>query len=179
MAKPDFTNSDIIVNSMIRVDHAGEYGASRIYQGQLKYCKNHQASSIIKHMFQQEEQHLYYFNDLLLQRNVRPTIFMPFWHVSGYIAGSVSMLLGSKFAMLLTEGVEESIEQHYQEQINYLKNHNIEKDLLNNIHQFQLEEIEHKDIALIEGSKKLPFDHLIKKTIKLFCEVAIFLSKRF
>lgn len=178
MARPNFP-SDNIINKIIRVDHAGEYGARRIYEGQLNHAKTHQDRLTIHHMLEQEKKHLAYFNDLLLERNVRPTILMPLWHVIGYILGSGSILLGTKTSMLLTQGVEETIEQHYQKQIDYLSKHNIEEDLLAHIKQFQQEEIEHKDIALEQGSEQAPFAHLIKSGIKFMCKIAISLSKKF
>ncbi|MDD9335266.1 MAG: demethoxyubiquinone hydroxylase family protein [Rickettsiaceae bacterium] len=178
MARPDFTNSDNIIKEMIRVNHAGEYGAKRIYQGQLNYCKNHEDSSTIKHMMQQEEAHLSYFTNLLLQHNVRPTILIPFWHIIGYVLGSGSILIGTETAMLLTQSVEEVIEQHYQKQIDYLELYNLEKELVNSIKQFQAEEIEHKDIALVQGSSKVVFASLINKVIKLMCNMAINVSKK-
>lgn len=178
MAKPDFTNSDNIIKEIIRVDYAGEYGAKRIYEGQLNYCKNHETYSTIKHMMQQEEIHLNYFTNLLLQRNVRPTILIPFWHIIGYIVGSGSILIGTKAAMLLTQSVEEVIEQHYQKQINYLKGYNLEKELLDNIKQFQFDETEHKDTALVLGSSEVVFAPLINKIVKLMCNIAISISKK-
>ncbi|MCC8417970.1 MAG: demethoxyubiquinone hydroxylase family protein [Rickettsia endosymbiont of Bryobia graminum] len=177
MAKPNFSSNNII-QEIIRVDHAGEYGARRIYEGQLNYTRNHQDRITIHHMLEQEKEHLAYFNNLLLARNVRPTILMPFWYIIGYILGSGSVLLGTKTAMLLTQGIEETIEQHYQKQIDYLSSHNIEEDLLAHIKQFQQEEIEHRDIALEQGSSKVAFAPLIKNSIKLMCKLAISLSKK-
>ncbi|XVN42114.1 MAG: demethoxyubiquinone hydroxylase family protein [Candidatus Rickettsia vulgarisii] len=179
MARPNFPSNNNIIKEMIRVNHAGEYGAQRIYEGQLNYAKNHQDRLTIHHMLEQEKTHLAYFNDLLLTRNVRPTILMPLWYTIGYMLGSSSILLGTKTSMLLTQGVEEVIEQHYQEQIDYLSSHNIEKDLLVHIKQFQQEEIEHKDIALEQGSEQAPFAHLIKNIIKFMCKIAISFSKKF
>jgi ubiquinone biosynthesis monooxygenase Coq7 len=179
MARPDFTNSDNMVKEIIRVNHAGEYGAKRIYQGQLNYSNNPEDSAIIKHMLQQEEAHLSYFSDLLVTRNVRPTILLAFWHIIGYALGSGSILFGKKMAMLLTEGVEEVIEQHYGRQIDYLIAHDIEKKLQDNIQQFQFDEVEHKNKALAEGSQQAAFAPLIKKLVKLFCNKAISLSKKF
>ncbi len=178
MSRPDFTNSDNIIQEIIRVNHAGEYGAKRIYQGQLNCCKNHQVYSIIKHMIQQEEVHLNYFTNLLVQYNVRPTILIPFWHIIGYILGSGSILMGIKTAMLLIQSVEEVIEQHYQKQIDYLEKYNLDKKLLYNIKQFQLDETEHKDIALVQGNNKVVFAPLINKLIKLMCNIAISMSKK-
>jgi ubiquinone biosynthesis monooxygenase Coq7 len=178
MAKPDFTNSNNIIAEMIRVDYAGEYGAKRIYEGQADYSKNYQDSIIINDMLQQEEVHLRYFTNLLLQRAVRPTILMPFWHIIGYAIGSGSRLLGAKTAMLLTQSVEEVIEQHYQQQINYLEHRKIDQELLDNIKQFQLDEIEHKNTALSQGSGETICASSINKIIKLFCKLAINLSKK-
>ncbi|UCM85095.1 MAG: demethoxyubiquinone hydroxylase family protein [Rickettsia endosymbiont of Culicoides impunctatus] len=178
MARPDFTNSRNIIKEIIRVDRAGEYGAKRIYEGQLNYCRNHQTYPTIKHMMQQEEVHLSYFTNLLLQGNVRPTILMPFWHIIGYVLGSGSILIGTKTAMLLTQSVEEVIEQHYQKQIDYLEEYNLEKELLDSIKQFQSDETEHKDIALVQGSNEVVFAPIINKIIKLMCNIAISLSKK-
>ena len=129
-------------------------------------------------MMQQEEVHLSYFTNLLLQGNVRPTILMPFWHIIGYVLGSGSILIGTKTAMLLTQSVEEVIEQHYQKQIDYLEEYNLEKELLDSIKQFQSDETEHKDIALVQGSNEVVFVSLINKIIKLMCNIAISLSKK-
>lgn len=178
MPKPNFPSSNTI-KEIIRVNHAGEYGARRIYEGQLNYAKNHQDRLTIHHMLEQEKIHLAYFNNLLLTRNIRPTILMPLWHAIGYMLGSGSILLGAKTSMLLTQSVEEVIEQHYQEQIDYLSSNNIEKDLLTHIKQFQQEEIEHKDIALDQGSNEVVFAPLIKNAIKFMCKIAISLSKKF
>ncbi|WP_341756855.1 MULTISPECIES: demethoxyubiquinone hydroxylase family protein [unclassified Candidatus Tisiphia] len=178
MARPDFTNSENSIKEIIRVNYAGEYGAKRIYEGQLNYCKNREAYSTIKHMMQQEEVHLNYFTNSLLQRNVRPTFLIPFWHIIGYIVGSGSILVGTKTAMLLTQSVEEVIEQHYQKQIDYLEGYNVEKELLDNIKQFQFDETEHKDTALVLGSSEVAFASLINKIVKLMCNIAINISKK-
>ncbi|WP_375326549.1 demethoxyubiquinone hydroxylase family protein [Candidatus Tisiphia endosymbiont of Nemotelus uliginosus] len=178
MARPDFTDSANIIKEIIRVNHAGEYGAKRIYQGQLNYINNQRDYTTIKHMLEQEEAHLQYFNDLLLKQDVRPTIFIPFWHAIGYTLGSISALMGNKTAMLLTQGIEEVIEQHYQNQIDYLESNDIERDLLANIKQFQLEEVEHKDIALEQKNEEMLAGSLIKNIIKTMCKLAIILSKK-
>ncbi len=183
MTKPDFTTPSKAIEEMIRVNHAGEYGAKRIYQGQLNYIKHQFDYTIINNMLQQEEIHLNYFNELLLQRNIRPTILLSLWHIIGYQLGSLSVLLGTKSAMLLTQSIEEVIEQHYQNQIDYLTSSNIESELLTTIRQFQAEEIEHKEIAVEQGSEEFPIflvkvASLIKKMIKLKCSLAITLSKK-
>ncbi|WP_341763626.1 demethoxyubiquinone hydroxylase family protein [Candidatus Tisiphia endosymbiont of Beris chalybata] len=178
MARPDFTNSVDIIEEMVRVNHAGEYGAKRIYQGQLNYIKNQRDYITIKHMLEQEELHLQYFEALLIKQDIRPTILLPFWHITGYLLGSVSALMGLKTTMLLTQAVEEVIEKHYQTQIDYLEDNDIAQDLLANIKQFQLEEIEHKDIALEHGNEEILGISLIKNAIKSMCKLAIILSKK-
>lgn len=179
MARPDFTNSKDIIQEIIRVNHAGEYGAKRIYQGQLNYSKNSEDSANLRHMLRQEEAHLGYFSNLLVTRNVRPSILLAFWDITGYGLGGGSILLGRKMAMLLTEGIEEVIEQHYGQQIDYLRAHNIEQNLQDNIRQFQLDETEHKEKALAEGSQQVAFAPLVKMLVKMFCSKAIALSKKF
>ena len=177
MPRPDFTTPKDIIQKMIRVDHAGEYGARRIYEGQLSLPLNQEATNTIQHMLQQEELHLSYFSQLLLERKVRPTILIPLWHVIGYILGKGSVMIGSKAAMLVTQSIEEVIEQHYQHQIDYLESHNIEKELLSRIKQFQLEEVEHRDTALVFGSNEVACGSMISRVIKYMCNVAIRLSK--
>lgn len=173
MPRPDFATSDTIIHEMIRVDHAGEYGAKRIYEGQLDSSLDYQTTDTIKHMLQQEELHLTYFTNLLLERKVRPTILMPFWYVTGYLLGKWSAMIGPRTAMLVTQSIEEVIEEHYQKQINYLESYNIEKNLLSNIKQFQLDEIEHKDTALSFRSDEAVWGGTMSRIIKYICSVAI------
>ncbi len=177
MPRPDFATTDTIIHEMIRVDHAGEYGAKRIYEGQLDSSLDYQATSTIKHMLQQEELHLSYFTNLLLERKVRPTILIPFWHVTGYLLGKLSAMIGPSTAMLVTQSIEEVIEQHYQKQINYLESSNVEKDLLSNIKQFQLDEIEHKDTAVSFRSDEAIYGGIMSRIIKYICVMAIKVSK--
>lgn len=177
MPRPDFSIADTIIHEMIRVDHAGEYGAKRIYEGQLDSSLDYRTTSIIKHMLQQEESHLSYFTNLLLERKVRPTIFVPFWHLTGYLLGKSSAMIGPSTAMLVTQSIEEVIEEHYQKQISYLESSNIEKDLLSNIKQFQLDEIEHKDTASSLRSDEAICGGIMSGIIKYICVIAIKLSK--
>lgn len=178
MPKPDFSNHISKIAEMIRVNHAGEYGAKRIYQGQLKFIKNRDRQALISAMLQQEEKHLEYFNHQLQLRRIRPTVLLPIWYIGGYILGAASALKGSKTAMLVTEAVEEVIEQHYQQQIDYLKEHNKEEELLINIEKFQQEEAEHRHTAVKTGSREASFAPLLTGLVKGICRTAIYLSKK-
>ncbi len=169
---------DRIIHEMIRVNHAGEYGACRIYQGQLFAIRNSHDRLVIEKMLHQEEKHLNYFNHELCIRGVRRSVLLPFWYVSAYMLGLCSALCGIKTAMLVTQAVEEVIEDHYQQQIDYLEHHNIEHDLRDNIKQFQKEEVEHLEIAINHDSQKSPFSYLTAKLIKIICLVAITVSKK-
>jgi ubiquinone biosynthesis monooxygenase Coq7 len=138
----DPSNSEITA-SMLRVNHAGEYGAVRIYQGQLQALKKDHEQNAIKHMLKQEQQHLDFFTQELKNRNIRPSILHPLWHVGGWSLGFFSALLGKKHAFACTVAVEEVISEHYQSQISQ----NIEQNLTAKISQFQDEEIQHKDVS--------------------------------
>jgi len=178
MPRPDFSNPDKQIHEIIRVNHAGEYGAKRIYQGQLKYTKSQNDHVLIKEMLEQEEIHLNYFEKKLLERKVRPTALLLFWHHFGFLLGAISSKIGVKTAMLVTESVEEVIEKHYKQQMDYLENNNIEAELLENITKFRLDEIEHKDIAIMNDSKNATSAKLISKAVKTICRIAIKLSKK-
>lgn len=177
MPKPYFHNNKKIAE-IIRVDHAGEFGAKRIYQGQMDFAKSADLRNVIKHMLEQELVHLHFFENEIKNHNVRPTILLPLWSVMGYSMGACSVLLGSKTSMLLTEAVEHVIVGHYQEQIDYLNKVNDSKHLLENIKKFQQEEADHINIALANCSKNATVDHLGLKIIGSVCKLAILLSKR-
>ncbi|XVN42001.1 MAG: demethoxyubiquinone hydroxylase family protein [Rickettsia endosymbiont of Argas persicus] len=176
MPKPDFSDPYDQIHEIVRVNHAGEYGAKRIYQGQLKYTKDDHA--LIREMLDQEIVHLDYFEKKLLERKIRPTALLFFWHHFGFLLGSISSKIGKKTAMLVTESIEEVIEKHYREQINYLANQNTEPELLEKITKFRLDEIEHKDIAIINDSEEAVFAELTSKIVKIICRAAIKLSKK-
>jgi len=178
MPRPDFSDPDKQIHEIIRVNHAGEYGAKRIYQGQLKYIKSQNDYVLIKEMLEQEEVHLDYFEKKLLEKKVRPTALLFFWHHYGFLLGALSSLMGVKTAMLVTRSVEEVIEKHYRQQINYLENKNIEPELLNNIIKFRLDEIEHKELAIINDSEQAIFAEITSKIVKTICQMAIRLSKK-
>lgn len=178
MSKLIFQNHQSELDEIVRVNHAGEYGAQRIYEGQLKFAKNRKQRELIYEMLKQEKKHYDYFNDQVKVRRVRPTALMPVWNICGYALGALSSIAGAKTAMLVTQGVEEVIEEHYQRQINYLQEHELEKDLLANIKKFRQEEIEHKHIAIENESENANFHSIIHKFVKTLCKTAIGMSKK-
>lgn len=178
MPKPDFRSAKEQIEQFVRVNHAGEFGARCIYEGQLKYTKDAKAYKLIHLMMRQELVHLNYFENQIRKRNIRPTALLPLWRIGGYLLGCTSALMGTKIAMLTTEAVEEVIEKHYQKQIDYLANLKSDKELLNNIKQFQQDETEHKHIATEHGGKSSSFANSWTKLVKKICVYAINLSKK-
>ncbi len=166
-----------MVDRMVRVDHAGEFGAVRIYAGQMAVLGDrHPKSAMIRHMQEQEVEHLDTFNKLIAKRGVRPTILSPFWHVAGFALGAGTALMGEKAAMACTAAVEEVIEDHYQEQLDALDGS--EPELEGTIKKFQAEEVEHKALALEHGAEETPGYGLLSGAIKAGCKLAIWTAKR-
>ena len=163
-------------NAIIRVDQAGEYGAKRIYEGQLRILKNKSIAPVIKEMYAQELDHLNSFNELMVKNRVRPTLFQPFWHIGAYILGAGTALLGEKAAMACTAAVEEVIDEHYQEQIEALGDSSPELSKM--IEQFREDELHHKDTAFNHGAELAPAYPLLSCAIKLTTRLAIAISKR-
>lgn len=163
---------------MIRVNHAGEYGARRIYEGQLEALKGTPYEGVLSHMKEQELKHLQAFEDLLHQRRVRPTFLSPIWHGLGYLLGYATGRMGPQAAMACTVAVEEVIDEHYAEQERYLEKIPAEKDLKDLIQQFRQEELEHRDIGLAQGALDAPAYPLLTGAIKAASRLAIWLSKR-
>ena len=178
MPKPYFEDKKKKNQEIIRVNHAGEFGARRIYEGQLEYTQNQKDKDIISHMLKQELEHLSYFEEQIKSQNVRPTILMPFWNMSGYLLGAVSAKMNNKSAMLVTDAVEDVIESHYQEQIDYLTAYDAQNPMLPWIRQFQQEEIEHKHTAINHDSKKAPLANFMFGVVGKICKIAITLSKK-
>ena len=176
---PGEPNREDAIASMIRVDHAGEFGAKRIYKGQMDILgPDHPSYATIKHMAEQEDEHLEAFEELMMERGVRPTALYPFWNVAGYTLGAVTAIMGEKAAMACTAAVEEVIDEHYQEQRETLSAWNTEPELNKKIEKFQAEEVEHKNIALEHGAEDTPGYKLLSEAIKIGCRSAIWLSKR-
>ncbi|KAM4698492.1 NADPH-dependent 3-demethoxyubiquinone 3-hydroxylase, mitochondrial [Rhinophrynus dorsalis] len=169
-----------ILDRIIRVDHAGEYGANRIYAGQMAVLGRSAVGPIIQHMWNQEKDHLKKFNELMVAHRVRPTILLPFWNVTGFALGAGTALLGKKGAMACTVAVEESISQHYNNQIRTLMERDPEKhrDLLQTIKKFRDEEMEHHDTGLAHDAELAPAYSLLKNLIQVGCRAAVFLSER-
>jgi ubiquinone biosynthesis monooxygenase Coq7 len=163
--------------SMIRVDQAGEYGATRIYAGQLAMLGDrHPMGREIAHMAEQEKRHLDSFDRLMAERGVRPTVLQPFWNVAGYALGAVTAAIGPEAAMACTVAVETEIDRHYREQLEELGD--TDPALAEMIEDFRQEEVEHKEAALAAGAERAPAYPLMSVAIRLGCRAAIALSKR-
>tara|TARA_R110001592_G_scaffold344520_2_gene635778 strand:+ start:2283 stop:2870 length:588 start_codon:yes stop_codon:yes gene_type:complete len=166
-----------MVERMLRVDHAGEYGAVRIYEGQMAVLGKDAGGGAIKHMAEQEEVHLATFNDLVADRRVRPTALLPLWHLAGFALGAGTALLGEKAAHACTVAVEEAIDEHYAAQIARLDGEG-EDDLRDTFEKFRQEELEHHDTALELGAEETPGYEALKGVIKRGSKLAIWLSER-
>src|SRR3569833_2230353 len=164
--KPAAPGSPTVIEAMIRVDHAGEYGAVRIYEGQLAVLKRRKSASVetIQHMADQEQRHLKTFDRLVNERRVRPTALEPVWRVAGFALGAV------------TAAVEEVIDEHYASQVAALK----DKDpaLKATVEDFRADEAAHREEALKQGAEQAPGYKLLSETIKAGCRLAIKLSER-
>ncbi len=162
---------------MIRVDHAGEYGATRIYAGQLAVMGlRAPISAEVEHMAAQEDVHLAAFEKLLSARRVRPTLLMPLWKQAGFALGAASALAGPKVAMAVTAAVETEIDRHYQGQIDALQDDDPELSGL--IARFQAEEVQHRESAIAHGAKEAPAYPLLSALVRAGCRVAIRLSEK-
>tara|TARA_B100001287_G_C22364841_1_gene381433 strand:- start:28 stop:558 length:531 start_codon:yes stop_codon:yes gene_type:complete len=172
------TNSK--VEEFIRVDHAGERGAVKIYEGQLlalnTIVKNDSLKKTIEDMKKHEVEHCQFFESEIKKRNIQPTKLLPLWDLLGVGLGFGSTLLGKKAAMLCTASVEEVIDKHYLDQINKLGPE--EKELKKKITKFRQDEIDHKDIAYEEGATKKGFYKILDKVIKTGSKVAIKISEK-
>lgn len=164
------------VERMIRVDHAGEYGAKRIYEGQLAVLGRSKSAPLLREMAETEERHLETFENLVVDRKVRPTALMPLWHIAGFVLGAGTAVLGEKAAMACTVAVEEVIEEHYAGQAERLGGD--EPELKKTIETFQAEETEHKEIGLDSGAEDTPGYELLTGAIKAGSRLAIWLSER-
>ena len=164
------------VARMIRVDHAGEYGASRIYTGQLAVLRRREVAPVLREMQEQERQHLDRFADLIVSRRVRPTAMLPLWHLAGFALGAATAALGERSAMACTVAVEEAIDAHYADQIAALDDS--EAELRTTLSRFREDELQHRDIALQHGAEQAPGYRLLSAVIKAGCKVAIRISER-
>ena len=162
---------------MVRVDQAGEYGAIRIYAGQLAVMGDRAPyAAEVRHMAEQEAEHNAKFDALLAKRGVRPTALQPFWHVAGYALGAATALIGPKAAMACTAAVEEEIDMHYTDQLEALGDSDPELSGL--IETFREDERDHRATALAAGAEQAPAYPLLAGVIRLGCRVAIRMAER-
>ena len=168
------------VEEFIRVDHAGERGAIKIYEGQLlalnTIVKDENLKKIIEEMKVHEEEHCNFFENEIKKRNIKPTKLLPFWDLLGIGLGFGSTILGKKAAMLCTASVEEVIDSHYQNQINQLSSN--EKKLREKIIKFREDELKHKNIAYEKGATKNGIYSILDKIIKTGSKIAINVSEK-
>ena len=166
-----------ILEEIIRVDHAGEYGATKIYDGQIAvFGKNSKLGKTIQHMADQEQEHIDKFNELILEHRVRPTALLPIWNIAGFALGASTALIGEKAAMACTVAVEKVIGEHYQEQLELLEDDH--KELKKTISKFRDDELEHHDIGIEHDAENAPGYKIMTKFIELGCKTAIAISKK-
>ena len=178
IAKQSKSKTDkTILDEIIRVDHAGEYGATRIYDGQIAvFGKDSKIGKTIQHMADQEQEHIEKFNELLIEKRVRPTALLPVWNIAGFALGAGTALMGEKAAMACTVAVEKVIGEHYREQQDLLEDD--EKELKKTIAKFEKDELEHHDIGLEHDAENAPGYKVMTKVIEIGCKAAIAISKK-
>jgi len=165
--------------SMIRVDQAGEYGATRIYAGQLAVMGDRAPhAGEVRAMAEQEADHLKQFDALMARRGVRPTALQPLWSAAGYALGAATALLGPEAAMACTAAVEEEIDRHYTRQLEKLDKDGDDPELAGLVERFREDERAHRDAALAAGAERAPAYPLLNAAIRLGCRAAIRLSER-
>ncbi|MEG3144921.1 demethoxyubiquinone hydroxylase family protein [Sphingomonas sp. RT2P30] len=165
------------VAAMVRVDQAGEYGATRIYAGQLAILGDRSpASRAVARMAQQEERHRVFFDAMMARRGVRPTLLQPLWNVAGFALGAVTAAIGPEAAMACTAAVETEIDKHYSDQLHALGASDAELSAA--VADFQAEEVEHRETALAAGAENAPAYPILSGLIRLGCKAAIATAKR-
>ena len=168
------------IAEMLRVDHAGEYGAVAIYRGQQavfkRNAKTREIAEQLAEMEAEEQKHLDAFDKLLIERNVRPTAMTPIWNVAGYGLGVVTALMGEKAAHACTEAVENVIEQHYGAQVEEIKEE--EPELASVFAEFREDELAHRDTAVEQGAHEAPAYGLLSRLISAGCHAAIKITEK-
>lgn len=164
------------IDRILRVDHAGEYGAKRIYEGQLAVLGGKPSAPVIRHMAEQEREHLAEFERLIRERQARPSALLPFWHMAGFALGAGTALLGEKAAMACTVAVESVIGEHYRRQEDTLGAD--ESALKETLARFRAEEAEHHDTGLAHGAEEAPAYPLLCGAIKAGTRAAIWIAER-
>ena len=173
---PGDPTKDELIERIIRVDHAGEFGAKRIYEGQLAVLRGKPEAQAIEHMYAQELEHLKTFEKLMVERRVRPSALHPIWNVAGFALGAATALLGPKAAMACTVAVEEVIDEHYRQQSDQLGHD--EAPLKAKIDKFRGEEQQHREAGLAHGAEQAPAYPLLTGAIKAGSRLAIWLAER-
>jgi ubiquinone biosynthesis monooxygenase Coq7 len=163
--------------AMLRVDQAGEFGATRIYAGQLAVMgSRHPSAREIARMAAQEERHRARFDAMMTARGVRPTALAPLWNMAGFALGAATAIISPEAAMACTAAIETEIDRHYGAQLDRLGDQ--DPELGNTIAEFRAEEVEHRDAAIAAGAERAPAYPLLSAAIRLGCRVAIGLSER-
>ena len=170
------TTSRRDIERFLRVDHAGERAAQQIYKGQLAVLANHEMADEIRHMMDQEVEHLETFDSLLNERQVRPSLLDPIWGAAGFTLGVVTAAMGPKAAMACTIAVEEVIGEHYQKQADILGKD--ERALQATVERFRDEELEHRDIAVEHDGREARHYSLLRKVIQRGCRTAIKIAEK-
>jgi 3-demethoxyubiquinol 3-hydroxylase len=173
---PGDLGPEALLDRIIRVDHAGEYGAKRIYEGQLAVLGNKPEGHVIRHMLEQELVHLQAFEKLMVERRARPSVLFPIWHVAGFALGAATALMGPKAAMACTVAVEEVIDEHYRQQTVELGT--AEPAIREKIETFRAEEVQHRDTGLAHGAEQTPGYPVLTSAIKAGSRLAIWLAER-
>jgi ubiquinone biosynthesis monooxygenase Coq7 len=166
------------VKKFIRVDHAGEYGAARIYAGQLAVLGRTRHAVTLHHMKDQEQVHLDFFSAQITERRVRPTVLLPLWNLAGFALGAATAAMGPRAAMACTVAVEETIDEHYRAQEDALELDGSETALRDTIAKFRAEELEHRDIGLANDAEKTFGYRILTRIIKTGCRAAIRISEQ-
>jgi len=175
-ALPGDPTREEMIARMIRVDQAGEYGAVRIYSGQLAVLGRSGSGEAIRAMAESEREHLERFDGLVAERRVRPTALQPVWHLAGYALGAATALMGERAAMACTVAVEEVIDEHYAGQADRLGDD--EAELRETIERFRADELAHRDEALAHGAEAAPGYEILSAAVKAGSRLAIWLSTR-
>ena len=175
---PGDPSKEQLLEQLIRVDHAGEYGAVRIYEGQLAVLKKKSCAPIISHMLEQEMVHKETFDNLISKHRVRPSALIPLWHLAGFAVGATTAMMGEKAAMACTVGVEDAIDEHYQCQIEELEQYKDESELRDICIKFREEELEHRDTGIEHGAEQALGYEVLTSAVKAGSRLAIWLSKR-
>ncbi len=165
------------LNEIIRVDHAGEYGAQQIYSGQIQFTKDKNLKKLLIKMANEEQEHLRYFESVMLEKRIRPTLFGGVWKIGGFSLGAITALLGKNYVMACTEAVEDTIVKHYEEQLNEISGSE-EKEIRKKIKKFLADEDKHKETGASGISSNNVQINVFKFLIKGLTKTAIRLSEK-